>query len=47
VFYLEEHRAPSAYMHSMIQRQNTLPGPAGIADAHWEVNRTHFISVWP
>lgn len=43
---MEKHTASSAYMHSMVQRQNTLSVPAGVADAQWEVNKTHFIAVF-
>lgn len=33
-------------MHSVVQRQNALSVPAGIADAHWEVDKTHFFAVF-
>lgn len=43
---MEKHTASSAYVRSVVQRQNTLSVPAGIADSHCEVNRTHFITVF-
>lgn len=28
-----------------MHRQHTLPGPGGIAGAHWEVKKPHFVAV--
>lgn len=38
--------ASSACLHSVVHRQHTLSGPAGIAGAHWEVKKTYFMSVF-
>lgn len=32
-------------IHSVVHRQHTLSGPTGIAGAHWEVKKHHFMAV--